>query len=164
MTVYITSSTNNIDEVCNALSKSPIKPTTILPSGEMRWRVFLPDQVSKANFIKLKSITHNNISVKIMDENFKPEVIFHYRICIPIVISVDSFLDTLPPQVLAGLVDVASVKNNGLYCGVIQVATKVKITGRIQLTPTVTAFYEAHCDFPPSGYYQVLIRILIRLV
>ena len=39
LAVYITSSTNNIDEVCNALSKSPIKPTTILPSGEIRWRV-----------------------------------------------------------------------------------------------------------------------------
>ena len=117
--VYITSSSDNIDEVCKALSKSPIKPTTILPSGEKRWRVFLPDQDSKASFIKLKNIMYDNISVKIMDENFKPEVIFHYRIRILIVVLVDSFFDTLPPQVLSGLVDVASVKNNGLYCGVI---------------------------------------------
>jgi len=66
LAVYITSSSDNIDEVCKTLSKSPIKPTTILPSGEKRWRVFLLDQGSKASFIKLKNITYDNISVKIM--------------------------------------------------------------------------------------------------
>ena len=143
LAVYITSSSDKVDEVYKALSKSPIKVTTIFPSGEKKWRVFLPNQDSKAEFIKLKNITHDNISINIMDENFKPEIIFHYRICVPIVISSDSFLDALPPQVLAGLVAVAPVLNNGLYMGVIQVATKVKITGRIQLTPTVAAYYEA---------------------
>ena len=66
LAVYITSSSDNIDEVCKTLSKSLIKPTTILPSGEKRWRVFLLDQGSKASFIKLKNITYDNISVKIM--------------------------------------------------------------------------------------------------
>ena len=83
LAVYITSNNDKVDEVCRALSKAPTKVISIFSSREKKWRVFLSDQNSKKEFIKLKNITHDNISIKIMDENFKPEIIFHYCICVP---------------------------------------------------------------------------------
>ena len=69
------------------------------------------------------------------------------------------FISTMGCSCRHGEKKVILVKNNELYCGIIQVATKIKITGRIQLTATVTAFYETVKSnrirlFPMSTNYK----------